>query len=215
VGTALGELIEISKRLSLPDAVADEAARICRAGLERVRVRRVRLALISASSLYAACRVREAPAALRDVAAASGVDRIELARCYRLLVNELELRVPVAGPTECLARVASRAKVSEKVEAEAREILSRAEKAGITDGLHPGGLAASALYLASLLEGEWLTESSAALAASVEEATVRNEYRRLRKVLSVSLGRAPRTKRRSSSQSEVRSALEVRARSIA
>ena len=98
-------------------------------------------------------------------AMASGVNKKEIASCYRLLVNELDLKISIADPAECLARVAQRAKVGPKVEADAREILSEAEKAGITAGLYPTGLAASALYLASLLDGQWMTQSSAAEAA--------------------------------------------------
>ena len=51
--------------------------------------------------------------------------------------------------------------------------------------MYPTGLAASALYLASLIDGQWLTQSSAAEAAGVREATVRKESKRLRKVLGV------------------------------
>src|SRR5208337_4157750 len=96
---------------------------------------------------------------------------------------------------ECLARVASRAKAEPKVEADAREILSRAEKAGITAGVYATGLAASALYLASLLDGQWLTQSRAAEAAGIREATVRKQSKRLRKVVEVQLGRTPKKKR--------------------
>jgi transcription initiation factor TFIIIB Brf1 subunit/transcription initiation factor TFIIB len=82
------------------------------------------------------------------------------------------------------------------VEADARERLSTAAKAGITAGLYPTGLAASALYLASLLDGQWMTQSGAAEAAGVREATVRKQSKRLRKVVDVQLRRTP-TKRRS------------------
>ncbi len=123
------------------------------------------------------------------MAAASGVGRKAVARWYRLLVMALDLKIPVGDPAECLARVASRAKVDPKVEADALEILSRAEKAGITAGLYPTGLAASALYLASLLDGHWLTQSGAAEAAGVREATVRKQSKRLRKIVEVQPGK--------------------------
>ncbi|MGA2200297.1 MAG: hypothetical protein ABSG45_10200 [Nitrososphaerales archaeon] len=153
------------------------------------------LAQFAASALYAACREREVPLTLDDVAAASGVGRIAVARWYRLLVTELDLKIPIADPAECLARVASRAKADPKVEADAFEILSKAAKAGITAGLYPTGLAASALYLASLLDGRWMTQSGAAEAAGVREATVRKQSKRLRKIVEVRLGRTPANRR--------------------
>ena len=90
--------------------------------------------------------------------------------------------------------VAARAKVYRKVEADALEILSKAETAGITAGVYPTGLAAAALYLASLLDGEPLTQFDAAEAAGVRDVTVRNQYKRLRKLIKVRLGRPPRRK---------------------
>jgi len=168
--------------------------------LERGLANRRPLIQVVAASLYAACREADVPATLQDVAAASGVGKIQLARCYRLMVSRLDLRIPVADPAECLTSVASRAKVDPEVEANAREILSRAAKAGITGGVCPTGLAASALYLASLLEGQRLTQSVVAEAAGVRDATVRKEYRRLSKVLGAE---AKGSRRRSRHQSEL------------
>jgi transcription initiation factor TFIIB len=194
-GAALSELNRFSEKLSVPDDVTAEAAGICRRALERGLARGRPLAQFAASSLYAACREKAVPITLADVAAASGVGKIAVARWYRLLVAELDLKIPVGDPAECLARVASRAKVDPKVEADALEILSRAEKAGITAGLCPTGLAASALYLASLLDGQWLTQGGAAEAAGVREATVRKQSKRLRKVVEVRPGRTLRKQR--------------------
>jgi len=201
-GVALGELKKFSEKLSVPGVVTAEAASICMKGLERGLTRGKPLAQIAASSLYAACREKEVPMTLDNLAAASGVGRKAVARWYRLLVTELDLKMPIADPAECLARVASRAKVDPKVEADALEILSKAVKAGITAGVYPQGLAASAIYLASLLDGQWLTQSAAAEAAGVREATVRKQSKRLRKIVEVQLGRTTRKKRLSWSELE-------------
>jgi transcription initiation factor TFIIB len=192
---ALGELNQFSEKLSLPDAVTDEAAFICMRGLERGLEKGRSFAQITASSLYAACREKEFPRTLDDVAAASGVGREDIAKGYRLLVRELDLKVPIADPMEYLARVAARAKVSQKAEEGATEILSNAQKAGISAGKDPIGLAASAIYLASLLDGLNMTQARAAEAAGVTEVTVRNQCKSLRKVLKVQPGRTPRRRR--------------------
>jgi transcription initiation factor TFIIB len=182
-GVALGELSRFSVKLSVPDAVTDEAARICTRSLERGLSRGRLIHEITASSLYAACREKEVPVSPDDVAAASGVNRDDIARCYRLIVRELNLKMPIADPAEYLSSVAYRANVSINVETKALEILSKARESGVTAGAYPSGLAASALYLASMPEGERLTEKAAAEAAGVAESTVRNEIRRLRKAL--------------------------------
>jgi transcription initiation factor TFIIB len=199
-GVARRELEKASERLLLPHDVTDEATCIYTRSLKTGLAKGRPLIQIAASSLYAACREKNIPTTLYDVASASGVGRIMVAKQYRLLVVALDLKIPVGDPGECLAKVASRARVSPKVEADAREILSKAEKAGITAGLTPTGLAASALYLASLLDGQWMTQGGAAEAAGVREATVRRENKRLRKIVEVQLTRTTRKKRLSRSE---------------
>jgi transcription initiation factor TFIIIB Brf1 subunit/transcription initiation factor TFIIB len=174
------EIGALSRKLSLPDVVTDEAVRICKNGLERTHVKKKPVVHLSASSLYAACRRSEVPTTLEDVAWASGMRKRDVARWYRLLVNDLDLSVPVMDPSECLSRLASKARVEPKVEADAREVLSRASRMGITGGVNPTGLAAAALYLASLLNGRWMTQSRMADLAGVREVTVRSQYKRLR-----------------------------------
>ena len=191
-GIPLGQLNQFSEKLSVPDAVKDEASCIYTRSLEKGLEKGRSFAQIAASSLYAACREREFPRTLDDVAAVSGVRRDEIAKGYRLLVNELDLSIPIADPMEFLARVASRLKVSPQAKAGAVEMLSRARKAGISAGKDPIGLAASAVYLASLLDGLNMTQARAAEAAGVTEVTVRNQSKRLRKVLGVQLNRPPR-----------------------
>jgi transcription initiation factor TFIIB len=192
VGIDLGELKQFSEKLSVPDAVNDEAAHIYTRSLERGLVKGRSLAQITASSLYTACREKAFPRTLDDLAAVSGVHRDDIGKCYRLLVNEFDLKIPIADPAEYLTRVASRLKVSPQEKAGAVEMLSRAQKAGISAGKDPIGLAASAIYLASLLDGLNMTQARAAEAAGVTEVTVRNQSKRLRKVLGVQLNRPPR-----------------------
>jgi transcription initiation factor TFIIB len=183
VGVALRELNRFCEKLSVPDAVKDEAARICMRGLERGLEKGRSLAQISASSLYAACREKGVPAPLDDVAAASEVDRKAVARCYRLLVRELDMEIPIVDPAGYFATLASRAGVTAEVQARSLEILQRVEEVGGTAGTDPLGLAASVLYLAAALEGQKLTQEGAAEAAGVTEVTIRNQLKRLRKIL--------------------------------
>ena len=164
----------------------DEAARIYERGLERGLTNGRHLTQLLVASLYAACRERGVPRTLDDVAAASGADRKAVARCYRLLVRELNMSIPVANPAEYVATLASRAKLNAGVQARALEVLHRAEEAGVTAGMDPMGLTASALYMAAALEGQKLTQRSAAEAAGVTEVTIRNELKRLSPVLEVS-----------------------------
>lgn len=182
---AFGELRRLSDKLSLSESVTERAAYIYRKALERSLVRGRSISAIMAASIYAACRDREIPRTLKDVAAASNVKKKDLARSYRLLVKEMDLKMPVVNPAKCLTKIASRAQVSERTQRRALEILLKAEKARVSAGKDPMGLSASALYVACTLEGEEITQRDVAQAAGVTEVTIRNRYKGLRLALGI------------------------------
>jgi transcription initiation factor TFIIB len=182
---AFSELRRLSERLSVSEAVTERAAYIYRKALERGLVRGRSITLILGASFYAACRDREIPRTLKDVAAASNVNKKDIARSYRLLFEEMDLKMPVVDPAKCVTKIASRAGVSEKTQRAALQILAKAEVARISAGKAPMGLAASAIYLACTLEGEEITQRDLAEAAGVTEVTIRNRCKGLRSVLGI------------------------------
>jgi transcription initiation factor TFIIB len=182
---AFSELRRFSDKLTVSDAVTERAAYFYRKALERNLVRGRSITAIIAASLYAACRDCQVPRTLKDIAAVSNVKKKDLARSYRLLHREMDFKMPVAEASRCVSGIASRAKMSEKTQRRAREILLRAKQIGITAGKDPMGLAASALYVACTLEGEEKTQKDVAEAAGVTEVTIRNRYKGLREVLGI------------------------------
>ena len=88
--------------------------------------------------------------------------------------------MPVADPVKCLARIASKAGLQEKTKRRAVEILRRTIESNGSAGKGPMGLAASALYVASVMENESVTQKDLAEAAGVTEVTIRNRYRGLK-----------------------------------
>jgi transcription initiation factor TFIIB len=182
---AFSELDRLSDKLSVSDAVVEKAAYIYRKALERGLVRGRSISAIIAASLYAACRDRETPRTLKDLAVVSNVKKKDIARCYRLLLKEMDIKMPVVDPTKCVSRIASRAQLSERTKRRALEILKKAEEARISAGKDPMGLAAAALYVSCTLEGEDKTQRDVAEAAGVTEVTIRNRYKGLRSALGI------------------------------
>jgi len=182
---AFSELRRLSERLAISASVTERAAYFYRKALERGLVRGRSIAAMIAASLYAACRDGDIPRSLKDVAAVSNVKKKDLARSYRLLHREMDLRMPVTDPARCVSAIASRARLTEKTQRRAREILLMAREARISAGKDPMGLAASALYVACTLEGEGKTQKEVAEAARVTEVTIRNRYKSLRQSLGI------------------------------
>lgn len=183
---AFSELDRLADKLSVSDLIVEKAAYIYRKALEKGLVRGRSINALIAASLYAACRATETPRTLKDVAAVSSVKKKEIARCYRLLLRELDLKMPIMDPIKCVSRVASKAGLSEKTKRRAIEILKKAIEVRSSAGKDPMGLAAAALYVACVLEGENKTQKDVAEAAGVTEVTIRNRYKGLKAALKLS-----------------------------
>ena len=103
--------------------------------------------------------------------------------CYRLLVKELDLRMPVTDSVQCVARIASRIGIAEKTKRHAIKVLRKAQEHEVSAGKDPMGLAAAALYLACVNNNEDKTQRDIAEAANVTEVTIRNRYKGLKESL--------------------------------
>ena len=182
---AFSELDRLKDKLAVGDAVIEKAAYIYRKALEKGLVRGRSISALIASSLYAACRDTETPRTLKDIGNASNIKRKDIARCYRLLLRELSLKMPVVNPINCISRIASKAGLSEKTKREATKILQTAEELKISAGKDPMGLAAAALYVACVTNGESKTQRDVAEAAGVTEVTIRNRYKGLKIALNL------------------------------
>ncbi|KAG2480651.1 MAG: Transcription initiation factor IIB 1 [Nitrosopumilales archaeon] len=182
---AFSELDRLKDKLAVGDPVIEKAAYIYRKALEKGLVRGRSISALIASALYAACRDTETPRTLKDIGNASNIKRKDIARCYRLLLRELSLKMPVVNPINCISRIASKAGLSEKTKREATKILQTAEELKISAGKDPMGLAAAALYVACVTNGESKTQRDVAEAAGVTEVTIRNRYKGLKIALNL------------------------------
>jgi len=132
--------------------VVERAAYIYRKALERGLVRGRSISALIAASVYAACRATETPRTLKDVTAASSVKKKDIARCYRLLLRELDIKMPIMDPIKNVSRIASKAGLSEKTKRKAVEILKKAIESRSSAGKDPMGLAAASLTLHAFLK---------------------------------------------------------------
>ena len=180
---ALSEMDKLKDKLSLTDAVIEKAAYIYRKAMDRKLVKGRSIQGLVAACVYAACRDTETPRTLDNVADGINIRRKDVARCYRLIFRELDLKVPVADPVNGIPRIASIAGLGEKTKRKAVEILKMAKKIGMVAGKDPTGLAAAALYLACITDGGNKTQKEISEASGVTEVTIRNRCAGLRTFL--------------------------------
>ena len=176
---ALGEIDRMASALGLPKNVRETASVIYRRALEEDLLPGRSIEGVASACVYAAARQAGTPRSLDELAAVSRVERMELTRTYRYIVRELNLEIEPADPESYVPRFASDLALSENVERRARELLRTAKDQGITSGKSPVGLAAAAIYAASLLSNEKTTQSEVSEATDISEVTIRNRYHEL------------------------------------
>ena len=173
---ALGEIERMASGLGLPENVRETASVIYRRALSEDLLPGRSIEGVATSSLYAAARQANAPRSLDEVANVSRVERDEIARTYRYVARELGLEVAPTDPASYVPRFCSELDLPDEVERRARDLLKSAEQAGLYSGKSPVGLAAAAVYAASLLANEPVTQNEVSRVANVSEVTIRNRY---------------------------------------
>ena len=182
---AMAELERLSSKLNISSPIKEKAAVAYRKALDKGLVRGRSINSIIAAALYAACRKSGSPKTLREIAEASLVDKKDVARCYRLLLQELDFHMPIADPLTYVSKIAEKTGISGKTQGAAIAILREARQKHFSAGKDPMGMAAAALYIACAQNNEKITQHDIAEAAGVTEVTVRNRYKALKKQLNL------------------------------
>ncbi len=184
---ALSELDRMAAQMRLPRRVKEAAAALYRKAVMKKLIRGRSIEGMVSAALYAACRMEGIPRTLDEIAAVSKVSKKEIGRSYRFMARGLNLNLRPTSPIEYVDRFGDALNVSARTKKRAKEILKEAIERGITSGKGPTGLAAAALYVASLLEGEKKTQREVAEVAHVTEVTVRNRYKELVEKLGINV----------------------------
>jgi transcription initiation factor TFIIB len=184
---AFSTLSRIKDRLGLPNHVTEKAAYTYRKAQERGLIRGDTISSVLAASIYVAARQSGVLRTLDDISEISDVKPGEVARSYRRIISELDIKVPLIDPKKYIVKVANNLNFEEKISRKALELMEQAQKKNIIVGKDPISMAASILYLVNLAERKPRTQAEIAKAAGVTEVTVRNRSKELRKKLDANL----------------------------
>jgi transcription initiation factor TFIIB len=177
---AFNELGMLKDKLALSDPIIEKTAYIYRKAHEKRLIRGRSTSSILAAAIYIACREMGASRSLRDIVEITNIRRKVLSRSCRLLISELGIKMPLVDPMKCIAKIANKAKLSEKTKRMAIETMNDLTKREISAGKGPMGLAATVLYLSCLRNSEYATQKDLAGAAGVTEVTIRNRVKDLK-----------------------------------
>lgn len=176
---ALSEMDRLSSRLGIPRSVREDAALIYRNAAKNNLIRGRSIESMVAAVVYTACRRCNIPRTLDEVSESSKISKKLIGKNYRFLSRELDIKLPPTSPSDYVPRFATNLGLSGKVQAKAIEIIQKSVDAGLNTGKGPSGMAAAALYIASILVGERKTQKNIAEVTGVTEVTIRNRYKEL------------------------------------
>ena len=184
---ALSALNRMSSGMGLPRTVRETAAMIYRKAALQKLVRGRTVDGVAAAALYAACRQCHVPRTLDEISREAHMSRKDIGRTYRYIARELDLKILPTIPQDYISRFCSALHLSSDVQTKTAEILKKAADKELASGRGPTGMAAAALYIASLLCGERRTQREIAEIAGVTEVTIRNRYKELAEKLDIGI----------------------------
>jgi len=184
---ALSELDRMASALGLPRTVRETAAVVYRKAVDKNLIRGRSIEGVAAAALYAACRQCSVPRTLDEIGEVSRVSRKEIGRTYRFISRELSLKLMPTSPIDYVPRFCSGLRLKGEVQSKSVEILRQASEKELTSGRGPTGVAAAAIYIASILCGERRTQREVADVAGVTEVTIRNRYKELAEELDIEI----------------------------
>ncbi|WP_254538670.1 transcription initiation factor IIB [Halomarina litorea] len=176
---ALGEISRMASALDVADPVRETAGVLYRRAVDENLLPGRSIEGMATAALYAAARQHGTPRQLAEFAEVSRVAEIRIQRAYRYVSRELGLEIKPADPLDYVPQFASTLDVSDEATRQARDLLSTAKAQGAHSGKNPAGLAAAALYAATHLTNEQLTQKTVSNAAHISTVTIRNRYQEL------------------------------------
>jgi transcription initiation factor TFIIB len=182
---AFSQLYALKDKLGLSDTIIEKTAYIYRKAEDKGLVRGRSISGMVAAAIYIACREIGTPRTLKEIAEISNIKRKNIALCCRLLIGELDLKVPMADPMKCIVKIANKANLSEKITRQAMNLMTEIIKSKISAGKNPMSFAATVLYLSSLRAGMNITQLDVATAAGVTEVTIRNRIKELNSLVDI------------------------------
>lgn len=181
----IAEIERLGGALGLGDRVESIAATIFRRAVEERLLYGRACESVAGAAIYLAVRRSGVHRRLAEIATVSSESRRRITRDARHLKRELQLTVEPPAVAEYLPQIRSELGLDERSERRARRLLEAAIDANVHSGRDPGGLAASACYTVSLLDGESAcSQSAAAAAGDVCAETIRHRHRELRELCS-------------------------------
>ncbi|MWG35379.1 transcription initiation factor IIB [Halomarina oriensis] len=183
----LGEVRRIASEMELADSIIEQACALFRRAQNEDLLPGRSVEAMAAGAVYAICRTNGLPRTCGDVATLARVSNERVENAYSVLNRDLSLPSVPVPPGAYIPGLASTVGLSEGTRRQAADVTEQAQERGLTNGKHPAGVAAAALYLVAEARVERVRQTDLAAAADVSTVTLRARWAELREHVEVDI----------------------------
>lgn len=177
---AFGEIQRVSSAMELPDYVEETACTVYRRAVEEELLPGRSIESMTSACVHIAMRQASIPKTLDSLNEYTRVSKSKITGAYSYICKELNIKVKPPEVLEYLSGIASKLDVSRETEKKAEELLQLSVEENIHSGKDPSGMAASAVYAATMItRKDRITQKMASESGDVCELTIRNRNREL------------------------------------
>nr|WP_305794391.1 transcription initiation factor IIB family protein [Halomarina rubra] len=169
----LSEIRRMTGALGLRDSVREQASRLFRSAQDVGLLIGRSIEAVASASVYATCRCNRLVRTKQQIVAVSRVSASAVKNAYSVMNTELGLPTPPPHPVEYVASIASAFDLPQPVVSKSERLARSAWDEGLANGRHPGGIAASCLYLVSQNCGPLVRQHDLAAEAGITDTTLR------------------------------------------
>jgi len=126
------------------------------------------------ASLYLAFRSFGVPKRLNEIQKIENFNSKKLVSAIKLLLRNLEIKLPIIGPKEWILRYSEKLETSQRTVQAAINLAEKMKSEKSLKHKSPISIAATAMYIAALRTGEKITQKKIANAFGISSVTLRN-----------------------------------------
>jgi len=193
ISQAMEKINSLSDKMSLNKSTEEQAKRLFKNFIEASPTRKKNLFVIVAAALYLACRIDRAPRTLKEICESANVEQKALGKAFKEMQRTLQGNgdhkrpsyilkpLQVIKSEDYLSRFCSQLDLSHKVIQIATMVANKALDMGIVAGKSPISVAAGVIYLVTQQTNKKKTKKEINNATQVNENTIREAYKILKK----------------------------------
>jgi len=182
---ALLEIEKLKEKLFLSDIVVERSAYLYRKSANSELIRGRSIKGMVGACVYVACREMDISRTINELSYNLQIPKKSLTKNYRLLLQNLSLKILTPDPVHRIIKIANNLELSENTKRESIKIFDRLKKHDLVSGKNPESIASTVIYMASILTSENISQKKISEISGISTVTIRNHYKEYRKYINL------------------------------